>query len=81
MQKLATFDLELQGAISSIEEAERKANAVDQAFDEANLAHERGVEELRKVKESIGPMLEKKKQVKDHFDSNKGELMQLHVGS
>jgi hypothetical protein len=53
---------------------------VDQVFDEANLAHERGAEGLREVKESIGPTLEKKKQVKERFDSNKGELMQLHVG-
>ncbi|KAI9773446.1 MAG: Structural maintenance of chromosomes protein 6 [Geoglossum simile] len=77
--KLATLELELQEAVSSIEEAERKASTVDQVFDEANLAHERGAEKLREVRETISPMLEKKKQVKDRFDGNKGELMQLHL--
>ena len=54
---------------------------MDQAFDEANLAHERGAERLQEVKESIGPTLEKKKQVKDRFDHNKNELVQLLVSS
>jgi hypothetical protein len=52
---------------------------VDQVFDEANEAHERGAESLREVGESISPIQEKKRQAKDRFDSNKGELMQLHV--
>ncbi|KAI9787739.1 MAG: Structural maintenance of chromosomes protein 6 [Geoglossum umbratile] len=77
--KLATFDVELQEAISSIEEAERKAGTVDQVFDEANQAHERGAESLREVGESISPIQEKKRQAKERFDSNKGELMQLHL--
>lgn len=71
--------MQLQEAISNIEKAERKASTVDQAFDEANQAYEEGLEAVREANESIGPLQEKKKQLKDRFDDNKGELMQLHV--
>ncbi|KAH0543995.1 hypothetical protein FGG08_001762 [Glutinoglossum americanum] len=78
-KKLEAADAQLQKAISSIEEAERKASTADQAFDEANQAFEKGSEAVRETKESIGPFQEKKRQLKDRFDNNKGELMQLHL--
>ncbi|KAH0562577.1 hypothetical protein GP486_002744 [Trichoglossum hirsutum] len=78
-KKLADAEAQFQEAIHNVEEAERKASTADRAFDEAKQAYEEGAEATREISEGVGPLREKKKQLKDRFDDNKGELMQLHL--
>lgn len=80
-QVLNTFNSELREADALIAEAEHKARAADQAFEEANNIFERASEAAAIARNIVAPHQEEERNAKEQFDKAKAGAMDLQVDS
>lgn len=78
-QILESVDEAIRNADVRINEAEAKAETVDQVFAEATRAVERAQEKTQEVRNGLVPLEDGRSQVKERFDKNKSDLLSLQV--
>ncbi|KAI9680781.1 MAG: Structural maintenance of chromosomes protein 6 [Caeruleum heppii] len=74
---LVSLEQDVQAAGQRKQQAEETAAVAEQGYDQANTTVEQASQAAQELRDSLRPLQESKAQVKEKFDQNKAELLNL----